>query len=80
MKKKLKVMSNGWHDLLKNPDDLPTDHTKEYLYVELWDDMDTSYGVGTREYIWYHSQSNDLPFTVIAWCEINPYEIEVDND
>lgn len=65
-----------WHDLRNNPDALPQISDEDYLIAEEWIDGDRTYTIGNREYIWYHSTHNKLPFKVIGWCEINLFESE----
>lgn len=66
-----------WHDLRKDPNDLPQISDEEYMVVEEWDDGDRIYSTANSDYIWYHSNDNDLPYRVIGWCEINHFESEV---
>ena len=65
-----------WHDLRKDPNDLPKKHNKLSDRSDL---VITDKGIATYHFIyrkWYvHSSECDLSFpeTVIAWCEIPKY-------
>lgn len=58
-----------WHNLIKNPDDLPDDYG-EYLVAERWSDGSIAYSTASfvaREECW--------DSVIIAWREIDPVEI-----
>ena len=66
-----------WHDLVKNPDDLPEDDSKDYFVKEVWRDGEVSYCAAGRDYIVHHGIPTDVyNFTVVAWREIDVYESE----
>lgn len=66
-----------WHDLLKYPNDLPEDDSKDYFIKEVWADGDVIYTSAGRDYIVHHGIPTDVyNFTVVAWREIDEYESE----
>ena len=57
-----------WHDLRKNPKDLPKD--KEFKITDKGD-------IGFYDSLcekWYYWNSNEMIFPPIAWCEIPEFE------
>ena len=72
------VKENGtvWHDLRKNPNDLP----KRYKHANIRHLVITNKGIGHYNFIkktWYiyNAECNCSFFdTVIAWCEIPKFE------
>lgn len=68
----------GWHDLRKNPDDLPTDYTCSFECVELWFDGDKTVSIGTASYIseCAFGKSLNEDYDVIAWREIDLEQFE----
>jgi len=66
-----------WHDLVKNPDDLPEDDSKDYFVKEVWADGDAIYTTARRHYIVFHGLPTDAyNFAVVAWREIDEFESE----
>jgi hypothetical protein len=59
-----------WHDLRKNPDDLPTD--KHFKITSDGDIALYDWFLGK----WYDLRSDELTYQPIAWCEIPKYTEE----
>ena len=57
-----------WHDLRKNPDDLPTD--KHFKITSDGDIALYDYFLGK----WYDLCSDELTYHPLAWCEIPVYQ------
>lgn len=68
----LKAGKPQWHDLKKNPNDLPKE-SDEYLVWKI-----NGYGCKSRALIQYNSRRRfwcvDCQNDVIAWCDIPPEE------
>lgn len=71
-----------WHDLRKNPDDLPTDYTRKFEFVKLWFDGDISVSLGTATYISDNAfgKSRGSSNEVIAWREIDLEQFESEDE
>lgn len=64
------AVENGiiWHDLLKNPDDLPTDK-----HFKITSDGDIAlYDCFLGK--WYDLRSDELTYHPAAWCEIPEFK------
>lgn len=75
-----------WHDLRKNPNDLPNDSFRHVLVkvVHRYSDSDGYYDYdmgfihsdGIEKRWGFKSSKNEEIYKVIAWSEINPFEVE----
>lgn len=66
----LKAGRQKWHDLRKNPDDLPTDK-----HFKITSDGDIALYDWFLEK-WYDLRSDELTYHPFAWCEIPKYTEE----
>lgn len=66
-----------WHDLRKNPDDLPKENCKQYIcFEEYWNPNEEQFETGFVIYWFVNGRFSTigLMVEVIAWKEIEPYE------
>lgn len=73
------IQKYKWHDLRKDPDDLPTDPNKEYYVTNLLDDGEHFFKYNELRcgaYIIHHSVKSDNIVKIIAWREIDEFESE----
>lgn len=61
-----------WHDLRKNPDDLP----KDGLDIVVWNSGADKFSMTASPY-WVRNCANDSGYNIVAWKEIEPFESEV---
>lgn len=71
-----------WHDLRKNPDDLPTEYTRRYECVILWFDGDINLSLRNATYIsdFAIGKSRGSHSDVIAWREFDFEQFESEDE
>ena len=61
-----------WHDLRKNPNDLP----KDGLDIVVWNSGADKFSMTASPY-WVRNCAKDSGYNIVAWKEIEPFESEV---
>ena len=67
-----------WHDLRKDPEDLPREDGLYCIAIEWADEIETGFGQWENMYGYRSGWSALMPSlqAVIAWKEIEPFEVE----